>query len=163
MLSRALPISQSSTQSITAAIHEAMQHTRRTAISAMTLGLSGKVFAEQEPSRTPADEVAFPTLTELKNSLPWAGSWKSFKHDGIEFTVCVQDFPSYGQSHQVVHLWRHTKGVGYKQVWKLATSGIGAVAVTVDETKGTVSASSVARKDKPDALLGMVICSANKD
>lgn len=116
--------------------------------------------AAPEQSNIKADYM---NLDELKNGVDWAKGWRVFKHQGHEFVVCIQDFPSYGQSSQTAHMWKLTPKSGYKHVWMLNSYGLGAIEIAIDEQKGIVTVHAIARKGKTDECLGSVVCSATKD
>src|SRR5277367_5236008 len=65
------------------------------------------------------------SLKALKEAIPFVSKWWNFALRNSVFAVCLQDFPSYGQSKQSVHAWKQVHDGSFVLVWSLRTEGVG--------------------------------------
>jgi hypothetical protein len=93
------------------------------------------------------------SLKALKETIPFVSKWWNVAYRGATFVVCLQDFPSYGQSRHSVHAWKQASDGSVNLVWSLRTEGTIPLKVIINEAAGKVS---VERSDIKDSLIAFV-------
>lgn len=92
----------------------------------------------------------------MREGVPFASEWWEVSAHGRTFIVCLQEFPSYGQSREDVHVWREEADGSLAIVWSFRTEGIGPVGVEIDEGKGIVSVRALAYTDLKGSVIAFV-------
>jgi hypothetical protein len=136
-----------------------MKSTRRALIKSglvlgATFGIALPVVAAD--STTNIMYEFYDNLTSLKKEIRWGVRWWDFRFRDRAFVVCLEDFPSYGQSKQSVHAWQQNAKSEFFLVWSLRTVGIGPLDVIVDEATGIITVKSKARTDLKDDVVGIM-------
>lgn len=98
----------------------------------------------------------YDSLESLKRGILSASKWWNVSFRGKSFVVCLQEFPSYGQSRQSVHAWRKDADGSFALVWSYRTVGTGPVDVEIEEGKGIVSVRAKAHTDWKDSVIAFV-------
>ena len=98
----------------------------------------------------------------LKDCVPFASEWWEVSAHGRTFIVCLQEFPSYGQSREDVHVWREGADGSLSIVWSFRTEGIGPVGVEIDKEKGIVSVRALANTDLQGSVIAFVHLGASR-
>lgn len=140
--------------------------TRREAIKAMTIGgcLIGINWGctpdnQSAKLKSTVDEE-YASLQALKKDVKFASKWWHFNLQGRTFVVCLQEFPSAGETSANIHIWKQTKVGAFGLVWSFRTLGIGPFDVLIDQDKGSVSLKGIANNEFKNAIFATVMLAA---
>lgn len=103
----------------------------------------------------------YENIADLKQSVQWAEKWWELNFSGANFAICLQEFPSYGQSNHTVKVWRRGLSGKFDLVWMFRAEGTGPVKVIVDDKIGTLQVDSIAKKES--GMLGFYSLIAVRD
>lgn len=117
--------------------------------------VSGACSAPQAKGGQPDDwgVQSYDDLESLRAGTLWASEWWHVDVRGTSFAVCLQEFPSYGQSRQGIQAWRRNADGSWELVWSFRAVAVGPVEVHVDASAGTVSVRAKGNTEFKDAVI----------